>query len=137
MLLLLPTSATVKTSDGGFGCPRVRRQPKCDVDWNATTPACKAVRGKDMWQNQLPATEIVDEIYYSTNFYSDQAVERIRGRDRDRPLYIHLTCAAPSSFWPCRFLFWAFCRLFPARTTARERVDRNHEKARGINKAWG
>ena len=88
-------------------CAVLRRQPKCDVDWNATTPACKAVRGKDMWQNQLPGTEIVDEIYYSTNFYSEQAVERIRGRDRDRPLYIHLTCAAPSSFWPCRFLFWA------------------------------
>ena len=82
-------------------CAVLRRQPKCDVDWNATTAACKAVRGKDMWQNQLPGTEIVDEIYYSTNFYSDQAVERIRGRDRDRPLYIHLTCAAPSSFWPC------------------------------------
>ena len=38
---------------------------KCD----ATSPNCT----KDMWMNQNPATELVDDIYYSANFCTQQS----------------------------------------------------------------
>eukprot|EP01045_Picozoa_sp_COSAG04_P011598 COSAG04_NODE_751_length_10585_cov_8.084970_3_plen_71_part_00 len=38
---------------------------KCD----ATSPNCT----KDMWMNQNPATELVDDIYYSANFCTRQS----------------------------------------------------------------
>ena len=41
---------------------------KCD----ATSPNCT----KDMWMNQNPATELVDDIYYSANFCTRQSPSR-------------------------------------------------------------
>lgn len=47
-----------------------------------------------MWHNHGPGFDIVPEIYYSTEFYSNYAVERIEGRNASRPLWIHVAYQA-------------------------------------------
>ena len=54
---------------------------------SATARSCP----KDMWHNQSPGIDIVDEIYYSANFYTSTAVDKIAQRDKSAPFYLHLT----------------------------------------------
>lgn len=49
------------------------------------------VRHFDMWHNEAPATELIDDIAYSTNFYGAQAIQRIQEHNTSRPLWLHLT----------------------------------------------
>ena len=44
----------------------------------------------DLWHNEMPGIELVPEIYYSTNFYSEYAVARIQDRNQSRPFWLHL-----------------------------------------------
>ena len=41
--------------------------------------------------NHVPGVSVVDDIYYSANFYSDRAQGLIRARDKAKPFYLHLT----------------------------------------------
>lgn len=52
------------------------------------------VKHHDMWHSHAPATGLVDQINYSTNFYTAQAVERIRERNTSKPFWLHLTYQA-------------------------------------------
>jgi len=50
---------------------------------------------KDFWEGHAPATdEIVDSVYYSTNFYSNRAVRIIEAHDPAQPLWLHLAYQA-------------------------------------------
>ena len=44
-----------------------------------------------MWLNQGPATDIVDKIFYSANYFTSVAVEKIAQRNVSKPFYLHLT----------------------------------------------
>jgi hypothetical protein len=48
----------------------------------------------DMWHNELPGIDLVPEIYYSTNFYSEYAVARIKDRNQSRPFWLHVAYQA-------------------------------------------
>jgi arylsulfatase B len=56
---------------------------KCD----ATNITCK----KDLWHNLLPGHDVVDEIFYSANFYAERAVDLIKRRNASVPFYLHQT----------------------------------------------
>ena len=49
---------------------------------------------KDMWQNEITGWDVVDDIAYSTNFYTRRAVELIQAHDPSQPFYLHLTYQA-------------------------------------------
>lgn len=50
-----------------------------------------ATEGKhDMWHGDKPGIDIVPEIYYSANFYTERAVDIIEKHDKSRPLWLHL-----------------------------------------------
>jgi len=53
----------------------------------------------DMWHDGGPGTDIVPQIDYSTDYYSELAIDRIQGRDRSRPFYMYLACE-PSNGLP-------------------------------------
>ena len=53
----------------------------------------------DMWHDGGPGTDIVPQIDYSTDYYSELAIDRIQGRDRSRPFYMYLACE-PSNCLP-------------------------------------
>ena len=47
-------------------------------------------KGKhDMWHNSGPGIDIVPQMYYSANFYTDTAVKIIEDHDLSRPLWLH------------------------------------------------
>eukprot|EP00037_Helgoeca_nana_P010113 m.88875 g.88875 ORF g.88875 m.88875 type:complete len:637 (-) comp20024_c0_seq1:254-2164(-) len=48
----------------------------------------------DMWHNELPGTDVVPEIYYSTEFYTGYAIDKIEKRNTTRPLWIHVAYQA-------------------------------------------
>ena len=48
----------------------------------------------DMWHNEAPGLDLVPKIFYSTNFYSSYAVERIMRRNQSRPLWLHVAYQA-------------------------------------------
>ena len=52
-----------------------------------------------MWHDGGPGTDIVPQIDYSTDYYSELAIDRIQGRDRSRPFYMYLACE-PSNCLP-------------------------------------
>ena len=54
---------------------------------NASSPSCL----KDMWLDHQPGYEVVDDIFYSANFYTTRAIELIKARDVAKPFYLHLT----------------------------------------------
>ena len=62
---------------------------------SATAPTCQ----KDMWLNQGPGTSVVDEIFYSANFYTDFAIDLIEKRDKAKPHYLHLTYQSVHAPW--------------------------------------
>ena len=41
-----------------------------------------------------PATELIDQIYYSTNFYTAQTVKALQARNTSKPFWLHLTYQA-------------------------------------------
>ena len=45
---------------------------------------------KDFWHDSLPGDDVVDEIYYSTNWYTERAVGIINNHSLDQPLWLHL-----------------------------------------------
>ena len=53
----------------------------------------------DMWHDGGPGTDIVPQIDYSTDYYSELAIDRIQGHDRSRPFYMYLACE-PSNCLP-------------------------------------
>eukprot|EP00935_MAST-01C_sp_MAST-1C-sp1_P000143 g143.t1 len=46
---------------------------------------------KDMWHNHGPGADIVDQIYYSAEFYTNWAIGLLRNRSKTKPFYLHLT----------------------------------------------
>ena len=62
---------------------------------SATAPTCQ----KDMWLNQGPGTSVVDQIYYSANFYTDFAIDLIEKRDKAKDFYLHLTYQSVHAPW--------------------------------------
>eukprot|EP00660_Eupelagonema_oceanica_P013290 gene13290-1327_t len=42
-----------------------------------------------MWHDQIPGTDVVGDIWYSTNFYTERAVDLIRSRNRSKPFYLY------------------------------------------------
>jgi len=48
----------------------------------------------DMWHNHLPGTDVVSQIFYSTQFYTSYAVNKIETRNASKPLWIHLSYQA-------------------------------------------
>ena len=50
-----------------------------------------------MWHNEAPGLDLVPQIYYSTNFYSGYAVDRIMQRNRSRPFWLHVAYQAVHS----------------------------------------
>lgn len=50
---------------------------------------------KDMWHNEITGWDVVDDIAYSTNFYTRRAVDLIQAHDDpSKPFYLHLTYQA-------------------------------------------
>jgi arylsulfatase A-like enzyme len=49
---------------------------------------------KDMWHNEGTGWDIVDDISYSTHFYTQRAVQLILAHEPTRPFYLHLTYQA-------------------------------------------
>merc|ERR1712048_1033158 len=49
---------------------------------------------KDFWSGHAPGSDIVDSVYYSTNFYSERAVSIIEQHDISQPLWLHLAYQA-------------------------------------------
>lgn len=55
--------------------------------------ASAAAPGHDMWHDHVPGTDIVEDIYYSANFYTDMAVDIIdqhSKRTEQAPLFLYL-----------------------------------------------
>eukprot|EP00912_Choanoflagellata_sp_UC4_P001654 UC4_evm1s1050 len=52
------------------------------------------VGSHDMWHNEGPGVDIVPMIRYSTNFYSNYAVDKILMRNKSKPLWIHVAYQA-------------------------------------------
>ena len=48
----------------------------------------------DMWLDHGPASKLVPDIFYSTNFYAEQAVARLQQRNKSRPFWLHLAYQA-------------------------------------------
>jgi arylsulfatase A-like enzyme len=47
-----------------------------------------------MWLDHGPASKLVPDIFYSTNFYAEQAVARLQQRNKSRPFWLHLAYQA-------------------------------------------
>ena len=45
---------------------------------------------KDMWHDKLPGTDVVDEIFYSTNWYTSRAISIISDHPPSKHLWLHL-----------------------------------------------
>merc|ERR1712048_13328 len=45
---------------------------------------------KDFWLDHVPGDDVVDDVYYSTNWYTDRAVKMIDDHDMTKPLWLHL-----------------------------------------------
>jgi|TARA_B110000208_G_scaffold60794_1_gene79094 arylsulfatase A-like enzyme len=52
-----------------------------------------------MWHNDGTGWDVVDDIVYSTNFYTRRAVDLIQAHDPKQPFYLHLTHQAVHSPW--------------------------------------
>lgn len=52
---------------------------------------------KDFWHDRHPGDDVLDDVFYSTNFYTSTAVSLIEGHNRSRPLWIHLAYQAVHS----------------------------------------
>lgn len=52
------------------------------------------VKHHDMWHTHQPATELIDQIDYSTSFYTGLAVDMIKARNTSRPFWLHLAFQA-------------------------------------------
>jgi hypothetical protein len=50
-----------------------------------------------MWHNNATGWDVVDDIPYSTNFYTQRAVDLIQAHDPKQPFYLHLTYQAVHS----------------------------------------
>ena len=50
---------------------------------------------KDFWHDAKPGDDVIDEIYYSTNWYTAQAVSIIEQHPLDKPLWLHLPYQVP------------------------------------------
>jgi hypothetical protein len=75
---------------GNSGPPKCYWHSNCSNDINATqclNANCK----KDMWHDHGPGMDIIDKIYYSTNFYTEWAIKLLRNRVKQKPFYLHLT----------------------------------------------
>jgi arylsulfatase A-like enzyme len=44
----------------------------------------------DMWDGLLPGVDLVQDIWYSTNYFTSEAVRRIENRNISRPFWLHL-----------------------------------------------
>ena len=60
-------------------------------DFCKCTAAGSKSCSKDMWHDHEPAVDIVDEMYYSTNYFTATAIQKIRARNQSAPFYLHLT----------------------------------------------
>jgi len=49
---------------------------------------------KDFWHDHLPGDELVDDVYYSTNWYTERAISIIESHDFTQPLWLHLAYQA-------------------------------------------
>jgi len=49
---------------------------------------------RDFWHDHAPAEDVLDEVYYSTNWYSERAVGIIQAHDVSKPLWLHLSYQA-------------------------------------------
>ena len=49
-----------------------------------------ATHAKDLWHDRLPADDIVDAVWYSTNYYTERAVGLVRNHSLGLPLWLHL-----------------------------------------------
>lgn len=43
-----------------------------------------------MWHDMKPGTDVVDDIYYSANFYTSTAVGHIRQHNQSRSMFLYL-----------------------------------------------
>ena len=60
-------------------------------------PDCLNLPGP-RWADHAPAgLAVCDSIYYSTNFYTERAIAKIRNRSSSKPFYMHLTYQAVRS----------------------------------------
>ena len=67
----------------------------CGVQDKSGRDGCDVAVGKhDMWHNATPGFDIVPEIQYSTNWYTEYAIERIRQRNASRPFWLHVAYQA-------------------------------------------
>lgn len=81
---------------GNSGPPKCYWHSNCSNAINATQCSnanCK----KDMWHDHGPGVDIIDQIYYSTNFYTEWAIKLLRNRVKQQPIYLHLTYQAVHS----------------------------------------
>lgn len=44
----------------------------------------------DLWHDTRPGVELLPDLWYSTNFYTSQAIRRIEERNTSRPFWLHL-----------------------------------------------
>ena len=49
-----------------------------------------ATHSKDFWHNSGPGDDLVDQIWYSTNWYTTRAVDIVNQHPLEKPLWIHL-----------------------------------------------
>jgi len=54
---------------------------------------------RDFWDGHMPAESIIDEVYYSTNWYTERAIATIQAHDTSKPLWLHLSYQAMHSPW--------------------------------------
>jgi hypothetical protein len=47
-----------------------------------------------MWLNDGPAVDSVKQDYYTTNYFSEYAIDRIKARNQTKPFWLHLTYQA-------------------------------------------
>ena len=67
----------------------------CGVQDKSGRAGCDVSVGKhDMWHNATPGFDIAPEIAYSTNWYTQYAIERIERRNASRPLWLHVAYQA-------------------------------------------
>jgi len=45
---------------------------------------------KDFWHDFLPGSDVVEEIYYSTNWYTERAIDIVQKHNKNKPLWLHL-----------------------------------------------
>ena len=70
---------------------RLKQHLRCCVDHEDKCTASDKSCRKDMWHDHAPGTDVIDRIYYSANFYTDTAMEKIQKRNQSKPFYLHLT----------------------------------------------